>query len=356
MKTLLHQWHCEHHARMGMFAGYEMPLFFKGALEEHRCVREDVGIFDVSHMGVISIKGQESEPSLDYLFTNSLLERKEGSATYGILCNEQGKCIEDLIFFKEDSNNWFLICNAANKENVYKHLTSNLPKKLEVKVEGLSVIAIQGPHSHRLVKQALSLENIPHFMHFTKVDYKGEQVVVSSSGYTGSLGIELVVPNELILDLWEHFFSFSSSYSLQAVGLVARDSLRLEAGFALYGNELSPELYPFETVSAWSVRMRERSFLGKEAIIAAKQKPHKLSIGMKLKGKKIPRKGYEVFSQNDKVGVITSGGFSPCLDQPIAIGLFSKAMKPGEEVQVQIRNQMEIATLCQLPFIRKDKG
>ncbi|MCH1430858.1 MAG: hypothetical protein L7U87_08905, partial [Chlamydiales bacterium] len=194
------------------------------------------------------------------------------------------------------------------------------------------------------------------FMHFTKVDYKGQDVLVSSSGYTGSIGVELVVPNELIQDLWEHFFSFSANYPLQAIGLVARDSLRLEAGFALYGNELSSELYPFETVSAWSVKMRERNFLGKEAIVAAKQKPHKLSIGMKLKGKKIPRKGYEVFSQNDKVGIITSGGFSPCLDQPIAIGLFSKAMSLGEEVQVQIRNQMEIATLCQLPFIRKDKG
>ncbi|SCA58974.1 hypothetical protein AB751O23_BO_00090, partial [Chlamydiales bacterium SCGC AB-751-O23] len=178
----------------------------------------------------------------------------------------------------------------------------------------------------------------------------------SNTGYTGSSGIELVVPLDFLLESWNMLFKHGAEIGLEPIGLLARDSLRLEAGFALYGHEISQDFYPFETVSSWTMKIKNRDFLGKEAILEAKAKSVRVALGIKLKGKKIPRKGYEVFIKNNKVGQITSGGFSPCLNCPIAMALLDSKLKEGDEVQVQIRGQMEEAVLCQLPFIEKIKS
>lgn len=351
-QTALFSYHQEHAKKRVNFAGYDLPLFYTSPVIEHRQVRESAGLFDVSHMGVINVQGKGAESFLDKLSTNSIQGRAQHSATYTLFCNEQGKVLEDLIIFKRSEDDFFLVVNAGNKEKIAAHLTKHLGDgiKIEPLFESQGILALQGPKAPDLVRSFFQLESLPGFMKFSVLPFKNSFLTLSTTGYTGSLGFEIIASQDLLLSIWEALLTHSDGRCLP-IGLAARDSLRLEAGFALYGHELSEQLYPFETLSAWTLKTLNRDFLGKESILAAKSVSKKSQIAVTLQNKLIPRSFYSVLENNQKVGYVTSGAYSPILDKGIAIVQLEQEIN-GQDLSMEIRDKQVPIEKTTLPFCR----
>jgi len=355
MRTPLYDRHVALGAKIVDFAGWEMPLQYKGIIQEHHAVRNDVGIFDVSHMGRISVIGNEAEPFLDYLSTNKLIGKKNGSATYTVLPNDQGGSVDDVIFYKKDSNNYFLIVNAANRQKDLDHL-KNYAKNFDVQIQdhyqGEGILAVQGPKALEIGAKLFPEISSLKPMHFIET----ESYILSGTGYTGAGGFEIYASSSTILKLWDQLLVEGQSEKIQPVGLGARDTLRLEMGYALYGHELNDAIAPNESVSAWTVHWEKGDFLGKAAMATIQESPNKRSEhGLVLLEKGIAREGCEVFKGERLIGKVTSGTYSPTLDQSIAIILAEGEWSERDLVEVQIRQNRVKAQIKTLPFVKKIK-
>lgn len=326
------------------FAGWEMPLQYQGILAESLQVRKRAGIFDVSHMGRIQIFGKDSESFLDHLSTNQIAGKKNGSATYTVWCDGEGGSVDDLIVYKTDPENFFVICNAANRQKDLAHLL-NESKPFDVVIkerfQGEGILAIQGPAALSLLQQIIPEVHTLNPMHFLSLD----QMIVAGTGYTGAGGCEIYAPVEKIIELWDACLKLG----ITPAGLGARDVLRLEKGYALYGHELSDTIAPTESVAAWAVKLTKPNFLGKEALL--KRKNLRSEWGIVLQEKGIARDGYEVYDQKTRIGIVTSGTYSPTLEKGIAIILAERPLTIGAEVTVLIRNKHTLAKVVPLPFI-----
>lgn len=344
MKTALYSRHVALGAKMVDFSGWEMPLQYSGILEEALHVRKAAGVFDVSHMGRIVITGKESEPFLDYLSTNQIAGKKEHSATYTVWCNSNGGAVDDGIVYKEDAEHFFVIVNAANRLKDHAHFLEQ-SKKFAVKIEDRfqeeGILAIQGPQALSLLQQIVPAARDVKPMHFIIQN----QLILSGTGYTGAGGCEVFAPNQRIVALWDALLEAGAL----PVGLGARNVLRLEKGYALYGHEISDTIAPTESIAAWTVKVEKGDFLGKAALLKLKNPRHAFGIVMAEKG--IARDGYEVYDQNQKIGFVTSGTFSPHLERGIALILTEKPLKAGDEVSVMIRNKQAAAKVVSLPFL-----
>lgn len=344
MRTPLYGRHVQLGAKIVDFAGWEMPLQYSSILLESRQVRQEAGIFDVSHMGRISIEGKDSEKFLDYLSTNLIAGKKELSATYTVWCSQNGGAVDDLIIYKIDSEHFFVICNAANREKDFAHLVKE-SKPFDVTLkdhfEREGIIAVQGPLALPLVQKIIPEVKDLKPMRFLRLN----NLIVAGTGYTGAGGCEIYAPQEKIIELWD---AFTNSGVIPA-GLGARDALRLEKGYALYGHELSDEIAPTESVAAWAVRLEKPTFLGKEALLNLKNK--RSQWGILLEDKAIARAGHEVYLEGKKIGTVTSGTFSPTLERGIAIVLSEIPLTAGSEVTVPIRNKHAKAKVATLPFV-----
>lgn len=355
MKTALYDHHRALNAKLIDFGGWEMPIQYKGIIHEHQTVRSHVGIFDVSHMGRIMVEGLMAEALLDHLSTNQIIGKKDGSATYTVWCHDDGTCVDDLIVYRISETQFFVIGNAGNREKDLEHLlhySAGQDVIINDRYHEDGILAIQGPNAMELTSKIFPDAANLKPMTFYIDNYEGDPVTISRTGYTGAGGVEICASNATIVLLWETFLTEGKPYGIEPIGLGARDTLRLEMGFALYGHELSDKIAPNESVSGWTINWDKPDFIGKAAL-------EKLEIGEKkrreygiiLTGEGIAREGYPVLQDGKQIGLVTSGNFSPTLNQSIALVLVDKNLQVGDSVEVQIRQHRCPAHVVNLPFI-----
>ncbi|MCP5461087.1 MULTISPECIES: glycine cleavage system aminomethyltransferase GcvT [Mesotoga] len=363
-RTPLFDEHVRLKGKLVDFAGWEMPLQFDSIINEHNLVRKVAGLFDVSHMGEIEIEGPDAIHFSDYLVTNSVSSLKNGAIVYSPMCNEKGGIVDDVLVYRLSNAKTMFVVNASNKDKDFKWITSN-KGSFDVRIKDASAdfaqIAFQGPRAEEILSEVsqVRLEKIP-FYHFEYGRVNGIKALVSRTGYTGEDGFELYVDPEAVVALWRKILELGSSIGVKPIGLGARDTLRFEAAYMLYGNELNDYNSPLEAGLKWTVKM-EKDFIGKEVLQEQLANGTKYKLkGLELSGKSIARHGFEVFDGEKKIGWITSGIFSPTLQKSLALAYLEKEYwKIGSEVQVEIRGKRSPATVVKTPFYRgsvKSKG
>jgi len=356
MQTALYEIHKDLGAKLVEFHGWEMPIHYQGIIHEHQVVRQQVGLFDVSHMGRIFIEGEDALALLDFLSTNDLSDKQDGTATYTVWCAENGTCVDDLIVYQENPKKFFVIVNAGNREKDLLHL-QHYAKDFQVVITDRfredGILALQGPHAEKVLSQLFpEVVQLKH-MQFLNVFDEGLTITIARTGYTGSDGFEIYAAHSAIVKLWKALLEKGKAYGIEPIGLGARNTLRLEMGYALYGHELSDTIAVTESVSAWTVKWHKSNFLGKAALQSLKQSQHcRHEYGITLIGKGIAREGYPVFQNGKEIGYVTSGTQSPTLNQAIAIILVEAKLQKGDLVEVQIRQDLCPAKVVALPFVR----
>jgi aminomethyltransferase len=354
MKTALYERHVALGAKMVDFSGWEMPIQYAGILAEHHTVRGKVGIFDVSHMGRIVITGEEAESFLDYISTNRIAEKPDFSAIYTVWSSSSGGSIDDVLIYKESPHSFFVIVNAGNRHKDLNHLRKE-GRYFKVKIEDRfneGILSVQGPLAEALVAKFFSDAAQLKPMHFMFQNYRNESLILSKTGYTGAGGYEIFASSNLIVDLWDQFLKEGQEWGIQPIGLGARDTLRLEMGYALYGHELNDNIAVNESVSVWTLKMNKPDFLGKSALNQLEQQSRKRhEYGIILIDKGIAREGYEVFKDDQAIGYVTSGTLSPTLNKAIAIIIVRGILNLGDYVEVQIRQNRAKAQVVKLPFL-----
>lgn len=357
-KTPLYQAHVDAEARIVDFGGWDMPLNYGSQIDEHTAVREASGMFDVSHMTIVEIKGSDAKPYLQYVLANDVAKLSEsGKALYTAMLNEDGGVIDDLIAYYLSDAHYRLIVNASTREKDLAWL-ENVAQQFNVSVEeriDLAIIAVQGPQAVEKTLSVISHEHqelVSNLKPFTAA-YAGD-LFVARTGYTGEDGYEILIPDNQAIELWNQLLA----EGVKPCGLAARDTLRLEAGMNLYGNDMDESVTPLESNMGWTVAWEpeDRDFVGRKALEAQKEAgiPHKL-IGLVLDGKGIMREGQEVLVNDEVVGVVTSGTMSPTTSKSIAIARVQRSLD-AEEVLVQVRKKQIPAKVVKPGFVRKGKS
>lgn len=324
-----------------------MPLHYGSILQEYEAVRSHAGVFDVSHMGRIECSGTDALQFLQSLSTNSLFPPKRHFAKYTVFCDEAGHAIDDLIIYVISEEKAFLVANSSNRLKVLEHLQHHSREwnvSIVPRFEEEGILSLQGRKVHELDLNFIPL--LERFQ-FQEVAFLHKPMIIAKTGYTGEEGYEFFAPNSVLKELWGNL-----SMKAQPCGLGARDLLRLEMGYALYGHELSPTINPIESVSAFAVKLVSHDFLGKaatEQLIESKKMRH--AVGLKGKGKAIAREGCSVFEENQQIGTITSGTFSPLLNTSIALALLDVKKSVGETLFVKIREELYPFEVIKPPFI-----
>ena len=346
-------------AKMVPFAGYNMPVSYEGVNAEHEIVRTGVGVFDVSHMGEFLISGPNALGLIQKVTSNDASKLTIGRAQYSCLPNETGGIVDDLIVYRIKDEQYLLVVNASNIDKDWAHISSyNNKFKADMKniSEGYSLLAIQGPKAVEAMQSLTSVElSAIKFYHFEVADFAGiEHVIISATGYTGSGGFEIYCKNEDVKQIWDKVFEAGADFEIKPIGLAARDTLRLEMGYCLYGNDIDDTTSPFEAGLGWITKFT-KDFVNSEAL--EKEKKHGLErklVAFELDDRGIPRHGYDIVDGNGKtIGVVTSGTMSPSMGTGIGLGyvpiVFSEL---GSKIQIQIRKNAVSATVVKLPFYK----
>ncbi len=359
MKQLsLHQHHIDLGAKTGPFAGFEMPLTYQGVKAEHLCVREHVGVFDVSHMGEFMVSGHAAKALLQHTTSNNVAALGIGDAQYAYMPNTNGGVVDDLLVYRLEEEKYMLVVNASNLAKDWDWLTAqnrDFGATLENKSDGYALLAVQGPKAHALMKR-LSAVDTAIQKSFSVVETTvaaAEHVYVATTGYTGAGGVELYVPVAQATTVWEALLSEGAAFDIQPIGLAARDTLRLEMGYCLYGHELSDTTSPIAARLAWCTDFN-KSFVGDAHIKKDKAEgTAQTRVGFSMIDRGIPRQGYALVTvDSSPIGEVTSGTSSPSLKLGIGMGYIDKAYaKIGTEIYVRIREKNVKACISRLPFI-----
>lgn len=358
-KTPLAQEHEKLGARMVDFAGWFMPVQYKGLREEHDNVRTNVGLFDVSHMGEIRFRGPQALKSLEWLTTNEVSRLEAGEAQYALLPNDQGGLVDDIIVYCLKKNEDYLVCvNASNKDKDFAWMQKhNLGADLQDESDLWGQIAVQGPKALQLISQVLDLpaQDMKPFQ-LKHGQWQGFEFIFATTGYTGEKGGEIFIQKDGTVRLWQSLLATGENLGVQPIGLGARDTLRTEMKYSLYGHEIDESTNPYEAGLGWAMKPLKKDFLGKTPILQKKEQglSSKL-VGFKTLDKGIPRQGYELYSIDNKlIGKVTSGTHSPSLDYPIGIAyVASEFANEGTEIFVDIRGRKVRSVICKTPFISK---
>jgi aminomethyltransferase len=357
LRTPLYDAHLAAGARMVEFAGWEMPVQYKGLLEEHAAVREEVGIFDVSHMGEVTIEGPRALEAAQRLITNDLSKCSDGQAQYSALLNDKGGVIDDIIVYRFSPSRLFICVNASGREKDFEWMKSHAPQGAEVRQrsDDWAQIAIQGPKAAALVDSLCEPKVLDlGYYHFREAKVAGVRgCIVARTGYTGEDGFEVFVPPEGARKLWDALVDKGAT----PCGLGARDSLRLEVAFRLYGNDMDEDHTPLEAGLGWIVKLdKPGGFVGSEALVRQKQQGLQRKLaGFKLTGKGIARHGYPALKDGRRVGEVTSGTMSPMLKEPIGFAYLPVALsKEGTSFEVEIRGKPVAAVVVKTPFVTKE--
>lgn len=358
-KTPLAATHEKLGARMVDFAGWYMPVQYIGLREEHNNVRTHVGLFDVSHMGEIRVKGPKALETLEWLTTNDVSKLNDGEAQYSLLPNEQGGLVDDIIVYCLSKNADYLVCaNASNKDKDFAWMVKN-NKGADITDESdlWGQIAIQGPKALELCDRVFGFK-VSEMKSFTvkSGDFQGHKIMVATTGYTGEKGCEVFVEAGGTEALWMTLLEKGKDLGVMGIGLGARDTLRTEMKYSLYGHEIDDTTNPYEAGLGWVIKPAKKDFIGKALIVGKKQAGLSRNlVGFKMLEKGIPRQGYSLFSfDNKEIGKVTSGTHSPTLDEPIGIAYIDVAhAKEGTEFLLDIRGRKVKAVVCKTPFISK---
>ena len=365
LKTNLYDKHIQLNAKMVDFAGFSMPISYPSGINlECDFVRKNVGLFDVSHMGQILIEGKSSLEFVEYLTSNNVSKLTNNQCQYSVLCNDNGGIIDDLILYRINKDKFFLVINASNIDKDYKWIINKqkefcsefIQSHLVVKnlSSDISLIAVQGPNSRAILKNFDEFRNSVNdldFYHFNDISDNQELRIISRTGYTGELGYEVYGSHEYIKNIWNQLVE---KLSVPPIGLAARDILRLEMCYRLYGNDMNEKISPYECGLGWVVKdLTCNKFVGSDAIKNIKKSMSQKLVCIEMKDKCIPRKGYRLVSNNDDVGFISSGAFSPNLKKGIAMAFVDYNRIDKNNLYVKIRNRMFLATIVKPPFLKE---
>jgi aminomethyltransferase len=358
-QTAFYEIHKSLGAKIVDFAGFEMPVQYSGIIEEHLVVRKKVGVFDVSHMGEFQVRGKGALQFLQKVTVNDVAQLTEGKIQYSAMCYPDGGIVDDLLVYNV-GDHYMLVVNASNIDKDFKWLQSQLQGDVQLKnaSDDFSLLAIQGPDSLDLVQKLtdVPLSTIGYY-HFKRGNVAGIPMIISRTGYTGELGFEIYFDASRVTGkkVWDAVFEAGKEFGVGPIGLGARDTLRLEMGFCLYGNDIDQTTHPLEAGLGWITKLNKGEFLGREPMLKAREAGLKRKlVGMTLPEKSIARHGYSLTNDGSVVGNITSGTFSPSLRHSVAMGYVSPSFaEPGSCVTVSIRGKDVPATVVKVPFLHK---
>lgn len=356
--TPLFEIHQKLHGKMVPFAGWNMPIQYAGVIEEHRAVRKGVGVFDVSHMGELDVRGREAKPFLQKLLTNDMDKLDSGGILYSLMCYENGGVVDDLLVHRFEEDHYFLCVNASNTDKDFEW-ASRLAEKFDVQVDNISdrtaQLAIQGPRAESLLQKLtdVSLGDLAYYR-FQKGRVGDLEAVIARTGYTGEDGFEIYLDADSAVPVFEALWEAGKEFDLQPIGLGARDTLRMEMGYALYGQEIDSDHSPLEAGLGWVIKLKKtEAFVGQESLKNQKDKglTQKL-VGVKLTDRGVPRSHYKVLNDGTPVGEVTSGTFSPTLNTGVALCKVTKELSnPGTRLEIAIRNSTVAGEVTPLPFV-----
>ena len=346
-------------AKMIEFAGYNMPVSYSGLNDEHATVRNAVGVFDVSHMGEFILKGENALDLIQRVTSNDAAVLTDGKAQYSCLPNGKGGIVDDLLVYRIDERTYMLVVNASNIDKDWNWISSHNTKGVDMKniSDKTSLLAIQGPKAIDTLQKltSVTLADIPYYS-FTKGTFAGcENVVISNTGYTGAGGFEIYFDNEHANKIWNAVFEAGKEFGIKPIGLGARDTLRLEMGFCLYGNDIDDTTSPLEAGLGWITKFT-KDFTDKNFLAAQKEKGvTKKLVGIEMIDRGIPRHGYPIVdAAGNNVGVVTSGTQSPTLNKAIGMGYVRTDLaKADTEIYIQIRDKNIKAKIAKIPFLKK---
>jgi aminomethyltransferase len=363
--TPLHDWHVSQKARMAEFAGYDMPIQYTTIVNEHQATRQQVTLFDISHMGRFRFEGTRAVELLDHLLTRRVRDMVPGQIRYSLVTNVDGGILDDVLAYCLESpsgrNYFLLVVNASNRDKILKWIQPHLADYPDVEFTDVSdmtaMIAVQGPQAIATCTQLLppSATRLEYY-HGKVTEQFGKPCIVSRTGYTGEDGLELIVRAEDANRVWENLLLSGRQFGIQAAGLGARDTLRLEAGMPLYGHELDEQTDPYQAGLGFAVQLKDRTFIGSEAIRARKGDTNLLvRVGLMIEGRRAAREGSELYDMDGhRVGHVTSGTFSPTLQTPIAMGYLPASLAAaGTTLEADIRGSRAAARVVPLPFYKR---
>lgn len=358
-KTPLYETHLKLGGRMIDFGGWSMPVQYSGIIEEHRRVRSDAGLFDVSHMGEFHIKGGDASGYIQKMITNDISRMKPGQVIYSPMCYPDGGVVDDLLVYKFSEEEFMLIVNASNTDKDFQWMEDHLEGDVHLDnvSDGFAQLALQGRKAEAILQKLTgeSLSEIGFFRFKDSVDLNGITALVSRTGYTGEDGFEIYLDPEEAPGLWDALLKAGSEEGLLPVGLGARDTLRFEAALPLYGQEISKEITPLEARLEKFVNLDKEDFIGKEAL--QEQLKHgirRILTGFEMLDRGIPRSHYEIQAEDKNIGFVTTGSFSPSLDRNIGLALVDiRYSGIGSEFDVLVRNKPLKASVVEIPFYAK---
>jgi len=369
-QTPLTAWHRAAGAKMVEYAGFEMPVQYEGVLAEHAAVREGVGLFDITHMGEIFVSGPGAEAWLSHLVTNRIVGIEPGRIVYNAMCREDGGVLDDMLIYRLAETDWLVVCNAANHAKIIAWMTQNLPAEgvtLDDRSDSTALIAVQGPDSRELVCRldlltgaADRIAEMDFYTHFL-VDGPSGQWIISRTGYTGEHGYEIYLPFADALGAWEALMDKGTDLAVAPVGLAARDTLRFEVCYCLYGHELSEDWTPLEAGIGWAVKLKKKAgFTGQEALQAQKAGgvPRKL-VCLAMDGRGIARQDARVLADGEDIGFVTSGTFSPTFKTALALALVRSDLDEAavDSLAVDVRGRAIACHITPFPFLQaRTKG
>lgn len=352
-------------ARLIDFGGWEMPVRYTKATEEHQAVRTTAGLFDLSHMAEIFVRGPEAAEALSRSFLLDVSTMGVGRARYTMMCNDKGGILDDVIIYRTEEQEYMVVANAGNGKLVYAELLergADFDAEIVDETEKYVLVAIQGPSAAEITKDAITAiageqlaTEIDELKYYRILEFElyGHKAYGARTGYTGEDGFEIFVAAAHGEALWNDLMEHGKDRGLVPVGLEARDTLRLEAGMPLYGNELHVDVSPYDVGSGRLIKVRESEFIGDKALEVLSQEPHRYLIGLEIEGKRPARAGNTVSYEGKEIGSLTSGAISPTLDKKIGVASVDTELEPGTAVQVDIRGSVTTAQVVAMPFYKR---
>jgi aminomethyltransferase len=355
MKTPFYDIHRSLGAKMLSFHGWEMPLQYSGIIDEHINTRTNVGLFDVSHMGRFEVKGSDAYDCLQTLVTNDISKLNDHQALYSPICHDNGGIIDDLIIYMINREKFLVVVNASNREKdldwIVKHSKSAVVENISDKT---ALLALQGPLAQKILDKTIAGANLDQLKPFDVVitNIFGIECMISRTGYTGEDGFEIFFDSSKI-DIWDKLIELGSRFNIKPAGLGARDTLRLEAGLMLYGNDINESTTPLDVPLKWTVKFEKKEFIGKEALLT--QQINRKLVGFEVLEKRIARHGNEVLMDSEKVGFVTSGSFSPTIKKSIGFCFVPIYVSPNELIEINIGGKLYKARVGNTRFYKRKK-
>jgi len=342
-----------------LFAGWRMPVQYKGIKAEHEAVRTRAGLFDVSHMGELLIEGPQADLAVNMLVTNDVSTLETGQALYTVCCNEAGRILDDLIVYRLEEAKVLVVCNASNRDKIAQHFATRLPNGVSFRdvSDRWALLALQGPSAAAIMRDVGAPNAVTDLAPFRvcKAEVADVEAWVARTGYTGEDGFELFCANEDAVTVWRALLSAGKPHGLEPVGLGARDTLRLEARLALYGNDIDENTNPFEAGLGWVVKLGRNDFVGRTALRAIKEAGlDRRLVGFEMTGRGIARHGYPIVVDGKPVGTVTSGSPGPTVGKNIGLGYVPKALsRVGTTLGIEIRGKVVDAVVVRTPFYKR---